>query len=70
MLAIAGILEGFFSPSSAPVWLKFVAAFLLFTLLVLWLWSAPGDEVVDSSLSETGSASHLAYKSALSLISR
>jgi uncharacterized membrane protein SpoIIM required for sporulation len=62
MLAIAGILEGFFSPSSAPVWLKFVAAFLLFTLLVLWLWSTPGNEVVDSSLSETGSASHLATR--------
>jgi uncharacterized membrane protein SpoIIM required for sporulation len=42
MLAIAGVLEGFLSPSSAPVWLKFVTAFLLFTLLLLWLWSTPG----------------------------
>jgi hypothetical protein len=24
------------------VWLKFVTAFLLFTLLLLWLWSIPG----------------------------
>ena len=42
MLAIAGMLEGFLSPSAAPVWLKFVVALLLFTLLVLWLWSSPG----------------------------
>ena len=41
MLIVAGILEGFLSPSAAPVWLKFVTAFLLFTLLVLWLWSTP-----------------------------
>ena len=44
MLAIAGVLEGFLSPSSAPVWLKFVTAFLLFTLLLLWLWSTPSRE--------------------------
>jgi uncharacterized membrane protein SpoIIM required for sporulation len=48
MLAIAGVLEGFLSPSSAPVWLKFVTAFLLFTLLLLWLWSAPGRHVASS----------------------
>jgi uncharacterized membrane protein SpoIIM required for sporulation len=41
MLVIAGILEGFLSPSAAPVWLKFVTALLLFTLLLLWLWSTP-----------------------------
>lgn len=38
MLIIAGMLEGFFSPSHAPVWLKFTAGGLLFTLLLLWLF--------------------------------
>jgi uncharacterized membrane protein SpoIIM required for sporulation len=38
MLVIAGCLEGFFSPSNAPVWLKFTVGGLLFTLLNLWLF--------------------------------
>jgi uncharacterized membrane protein SpoIIM required for sporulation len=38
LLVIAGCLEGFFSPSSAPVWLKFTIGGLLFTLLNLWLF--------------------------------
>jgi uncharacterized membrane protein SpoIIM required for sporulation len=38
MLMIAGTLEGFFSPSLAPVWLKFTVGSLLFTLLLLWLF--------------------------------
>jgi uncharacterized membrane protein SpoIIM required for sporulation len=38
MLMIAGTLEGFFSPSLAPVWLKFTVGGLLFTLLLLWLF--------------------------------
>jgi len=38
MLVVAGILEGFFSPSQAPVWLKFTVGGLLFTLLNLWLF--------------------------------
>jgi uncharacterized membrane protein SpoIIM required for sporulation len=46
MLVIAGILEGFLSPSSAPVWLKFVTAALLFTLLVLWWSSGTGRDLV------------------------
>lgn len=37
MLVVAGILEGFFSPSHAPVWLKFTVGGLLFALLVAWL---------------------------------
>ena len=41
MLIVAGILEGFFSPSSAPVWLKFLAAGVLFSGLVTWLSSRP-----------------------------
>jgi uncharacterized membrane protein SpoIIM required for sporulation len=46
LLVIAGCLEGFFSPSHAPVWLKFTVGGLLFTLLNLWLFrpvkTAPG----------------------------
>lgn len=38
MLVIAGTLEGFFSPSNAPVWLKFTVGGILFTLLLLWLF--------------------------------
>lgn len=38
LLVIAGVLEGFFSPSNAPVWLKFTTGGLLFTLLITWLF--------------------------------
>ena len=38
LLVIAGILEGFFSPSHAPVWLKFTVGGMLFTMLNLWLF--------------------------------
>ena len=38
MLVVAGCLEGFFSPSQAPVWLKFTVGGLLFTLLLTWLF--------------------------------
>jgi uncharacterized membrane protein SpoIIM required for sporulation len=38
LLVIAGCLEGFFSPSQAPVWLKFTVGGLLFSLLLLWLF--------------------------------
>jgi uncharacterized membrane protein SpoIIM required for sporulation len=41
MLVVAGCLEGFFSPSKAPIPLKFALGALLFTLLNLWLWK-PG----------------------------
>ena len=37
LLVIAGTLEGFFSPSGAPVWLKFTVSGTLFSLLILWL---------------------------------
>jgi len=37
MLVVAGCLEGFFSPSQAPVWLKFTVGGLLFSLLLMWL---------------------------------
>ena len=38
LLVIAGSLEGFFSPSNAPVPLKFAVGGLLFTLLLVWLF--------------------------------
>ncbi len=38
LLVIAGLLEGFFSPSQAPVWLKFTVGGLLFAMLNLWLF--------------------------------
>jgi len=38
LLVIAGTLEGFFSPSAAPVWLKFLVGGSLFTLLLVWLF--------------------------------
>ncbi len=38
LLVIAGTLEGFFSPSSARVWLKFTVGGMLFALLNLWLF--------------------------------
>ena len=41
MLFVAGCLEGFFSPSQAPVWLKFTVGGILFTLLNLWLFRRP-----------------------------
>src|SRR6201996_9250774 len=44
MLVIAGVIEGFFSPSGAPVMLKFAVGGALFTLLMLWLFSSPEDE--------------------------
>jgi uncharacterized membrane protein SpoIIM required for sporulation len=38
LLIIAGCVEGFFSPSHAPVWLKFTVGGVLFTLLNIWLF--------------------------------
>lgn len=38
MLIVAGTLEGFFSPSAAPVPLKFSVGGLLFVLLLVWLF--------------------------------
>lgn len=39
VLVIAGMIEGFFSPSGAPVAIKFGIGATLFTLLAIWLFS-------------------------------
>jgi len=39
MLIVAGTIEAFFSPSSTPASLKFMAAAALFTVLIAYLWS-------------------------------
>jgi hypothetical protein len=55
MLIVAGTLEGFFSPSKAPVALKFLVGSCLFTALMFW-WYAPrerspefGDDVAQAA---------------------
>lgn len=40
MLAVAGVIEGFFSPSAAPVAMKFILAAALFTALLAYLFFA------------------------------
>jgi uncharacterized membrane protein SpoIIM required for sporulation len=50
LLIVAGLLEGFFSPSGAPVALKFSVAAVMFTLMVAYL-SVPGKSVVQADLS-------------------
>lgn len=45
LLVIAGILEGFFSPSTTiPVPLKFVTGAVLFCALLAWLFSSPQEQ--------------------------
>ena len=46
MLVIAGTIEGFFSPSSAPAALKFAVGATLFTLLLLWVFSSPEERTI------------------------
>lgn len=50
LLVIAGCLEGFFSPSAAPIWLKFFVGAVLFTLLNVWLFRpARPEQTVEQS---------------------
>jgi uncharacterized membrane protein SpoIIM required for sporulation len=57
MLMIAGTIEGFFSPSSAPAGLKFAVGAALFTLLLVWLFSSHEDEPAASSAAGSSSPS-------------
>jgi uncharacterized membrane protein SpoIIM required for sporulation len=45
MLVVAGTVEGFFSPSGAPVALKFGVGAVLFALLLVWLFSSAGESI-------------------------
>jgi len=45
LLLVAGTVEGFFSPSGAPVAMKFTLAFLLGSALLAWLFGAGRTEV-------------------------
>jgi len=60
LLVIAGTLEGFFSPSSQPVWLKFTVGAVLFALLLLWLFGRSAKAVSASG----GAAPHAAASGA------
>jgi len=42
MLLVAGTIEGFFSPTDAPIWSKFAVGAAMFTMLVAYLNSAKG----------------------------
>jgi hypothetical protein len=52
MLVVAGVIEGFFSPSGAPVAAKFALSALLFSALCTYLFLSQralvGDAKVDS----------------------
>jgi uncharacterized membrane protein SpoIIM required for sporulation len=49
LLLIAGTVEGFFSPTDAPVWSKFAVGAALFTMMCIWLSSAREPEKVPSA---------------------
>ena len=69
MLMVAGVIEGFFSPSAAAPVLKFAVGATLFSLLLVWLFSATSAK--DGELTQTDDeAGAGAYTSARSLISR
>lgn len=53
LLVIAGTLEGFFSPSAAPVWLKFTIGGILFFLLMQWLFRPTPARAASQDLAET-----------------
>ena len=53
MLVVAGTIEGFFSPSGAPAGLKFAVGATLFTLLLVWLFSSPEEETIESTAAST-----------------
>jgi len=65
VLAIAGAIEGFFSPSAAPFALKICVGVLLFAALLAWLGSARGEPSASGAVEGASDQT-----SALSLISR
>lgn len=50
LLVVAGCLEGFFSPSRAPVALKFAVGGVLFTVLLIWLFRRPKSAAIDKAM--------------------
>jgi uncharacterized membrane protein SpoIIM required for sporulation len=40
LLVVAGVIEGFFSPSNAPIWMKFSLATVLFVALLAYLFES------------------------------
>jgi uncharacterized membrane protein SpoIIM required for sporulation len=50
LLIVAGLVEGFISPSSIAIPMKFGLGAGLFTLLVLWVWSGRKRVTADSSV--------------------
>ena len=59
LLVIAGILEGFLSPTRAPILLKFSVSILLLTGMILWLsegWRRPSLEKPDSAEEQLATA--------------
>jgi uncharacterized membrane protein SpoIIM required for sporulation len=49
LLIVAGLIEGFFSPSNAPVLLKFFLASLLFSALVVYLFvDRPSEQLIQT----------------------
>jgi uncharacterized membrane protein SpoIIM required for sporulation len=57
MLIVAGIIEGFLSPSGAPAGLKFTVGAALFTLLLVWLFSSQQDEAIGDATTAAPSGS-------------
>jgi uncharacterized membrane protein SpoIIM required for sporulation len=53
LLIVAGTLEGFFSPSQAPLWMKFTVGAALFALLLLWLFRPVTAHGSEPSVRET-----------------
>jgi uncharacterized membrane protein SpoIIM required for sporulation len=60
MLVVAGTIEGFFSPSGAPVMLKFGVGAAFFALLLVWLFSGRTDEPTEPAVTDMSSPSFAA----------
>ena len=49
LLVVAGVIEGFFSPSNAPVWMKFSLAMVLFLALLAYLFESAKPRVANTT---------------------